>query len=61
MGELGKKRNPGILSWDPTKARPMPAQVKCPYCWFSHHMKNVVTRHINEEHWQEKETNEKNL
>jgi hypothetical protein len=61
MGELKKKRNPGILGWDPEKAKKKPpmTQINCPYCWFAHHVKGIVTRHINEEHWQEQ--NEKNL
>jgi hypothetical protein len=53
MGELKKKRNPGILGWNPEKVKKLPpmTQIHCPHCWFSHHMQNVITRHINEQHW----------
>jgi hypothetical protein len=47
------KSNPGILGYDPKKARPTPMQLKCPYCWFAHHAKNQMTKHINENHWDE--------
>lgn len=57
MPELGKKRDPGIKGWDPTKVGPQYKVVQhpCPYCWFAHRSKSVLTRHINEEHWREKE------
>lgn len=48
------KSDPGILGYDPKKARPTPKQLQCPYCWFSHHAKNQMTKHINENHWDEK-------
>lgn len=51
MSELHKKRDPGIKGYDPTKKRPSMAQLHCPHCWFAHHAKNVLTKHINEEHW----------
>lgn len=28
---------------------------ECPYCWLVLYSKGALTRHINDEHWQEKE------
>lgn len=56
MAELNK-RNPGILGYDPAKigADRSMKQIQCPHCWFAHHSKSIVTRHINDEHWDLKE------
>lgn len=51
MSELGKKRNPGILGYDPAKKGKDWTMHQCPHCWFAHHMQSVVTKHINSEHW----------
>jgi len=53
MAELGKKRNPGILGYDPAKAGKDRAVVQyhCPHCWFAHRNKSVLGRHIKQEHW----------
>lgn len=54
MPELGKKRDPGVKSWDPKKKKPsMKIQIECPYCWYAHHSKGVITKHINQQHWDE--------
>lgn len=50
------KGDQGILGWDPKKSRPTPKQLQCPYCWFSHHAKNQLTKHINQNHWDEAKT-----
>lgn len=55
-----RKSNYGIQGYDPSKKRPPMTQIDCPYCWFAHHTKNVVTRHINSEHWQEEKERKEN-
>lgn len=52
---LKRKSDYGIRGYSPDKKQPPMTQHQCPYCWFAHHAKNVVTKHINEEHWREKE------
>lgn len=58
MGDTSRihKGDKGILGYDPKKSRLTPKQLQCPYCWFSHHAKNVMTRHLNENHWREAKT-----
>lgn len=52
---LKRKKDYGILGYDPTKKRPAVKQLQCPHCWFAHHAKNVLTKHINDQHWDQKE------
>lgn len=47
----GKKHDYGIVSYNPKNKKPPLVQIECPHCWFSHHHKSVVTKHINDEHW----------
>jgi uncharacterized C2H2 Zn-finger protein len=53
MGELGKKRNPGILGWNKDKIGKQYAIVlqKCPHCWYQTRSKSVLSRHINQYHF----------
>lgn len=52
MPELGKKRDPGIKGWSRENVgRPPVQRHDCPHCWYSTRSKSVLTRHINEEHW----------
>lgn len=48
------KGDKGILGYDPKKAGSTPKQLQCQYCWYSTHAKNMLTKHINENHWDEK-------
>lgn len=32
---------------------------ECPYCWRVVYSKGALTRHVNDEHWQEKEAEQK--
>lgn len=52
---MKRKEDYGIKDYDPKKRRPSMEQKHCPYGWFAHHSQNVLTRHINEEHWAEKQ------
>ena len=33
----------------------------CPYCWLVLYSKGALTRHINDEHWEQKEAEEQDV
>lgn len=47
------KGDKGIRGYDPNNKKPTPQQISCPYCYFSHHWRAQVTKHIQGEHWNE--------
>ena len=47
------KGDKGIRGYNPKRSKATPEQLSCPYCWFTHHAKNQLTKHINENHWDE--------
>lgn len=51
MPEMHKKRDPGIKGYDPNSKKPPIKQLECPHCWFTHRSQSVLTKHINDEHW----------
>lgn len=58
MGEY-RDRTPSILGYNPGKKGKPAGMVECPYCWFCARSNNILSRHINQEHWERKEADER--
>lgn len=53
MGEY-RDKTPSVIGYDPSKKGKPIVILECPHCWFATRAKNILSRHLNQFHWKEK-------